>query len=128
MLSQNRRLLNFTYKMFNPADGSWGIVGEDYSWGGLAGHVAYGYRGTDIAICDIYNTYNWNKIFKPTTDFDRDIIQGSPIIFQIEKEISAFLMLINLCMYLRQKEAKNHYLRENVYKILLLKVFLTCAA
>ena len=39
-----RRLLNFTYNMFNPADGSWGIVGEDFSWGGLAGHVAYGYR------------------------------------------------------------------------------------
>ena len=80
--------------MFNPADGSWGIVGEDYSWGGLAGHVAYGYRGTDIAICDIYNTYNWNKIFKPTIDFDRDIIQVGPIIFQIEKEISAFLVTI----------------------------------
>ena len=79
--------------MFNPADGSWGIVGEDYSWGGLAGHVAYGYRGTDIAICDIYNTYNWNKIFKPTIDFDRDIIQVGPIIFQIEKEISAFLVV-----------------------------------
>ena len=78
VLSLNRRLLNFTYNMFNPADGSWGIVGEDYSWSGLAGHVAYGYRDTDIAICDIYNTYNWNKIFKPTTDFDRDIIQGWP--------------------------------------------------
>ena len=34
-----------------------------------------GYRDADIAICDIYNTYNWNKIFEPTTDFDRDIIQ-----------------------------------------------------
>ena len=86
-LSQNRRMFNFTYKMFNPADGSWGIVGEDHSWGGLAGHVAYGYKGTDIAICDIYNTYNWNKIFKPTTDFDRDIIQGGPIIFHIEKTL-----------------------------------------
>ena len=84
VLSTNRKLLNFTYKMFNPADGSWGIVREDYSWSGLAGHVAYGYRGTDIAICDIYNTYSWNKIFRPTTDFDRDIIQGGPTVFYTE--------------------------------------------
>ena len=79
--------------MFNPADGSWGIVGDDYSWGGLAGHVAYGYRNTDIAICDIYNTYNWNKIFMPTTDFDRDIIQGGPLRFNDYKTISYELRL-----------------------------------
>ena len=77
----NRRLLNFTYKMFNPADGTWGSVGEDFSMSGLAGHVAYGYRGTDLAICDIYNTYGWNKIFQPTTDFDRDIVQVNSYVF-----------------------------------------------
>ena len=91
VLSTNRRMLNFTYKMFNPADGSWGIVGDDYSWGGLAGHVAYKYRGANIAICDIYNTYNWNKIFKPTADFDRDIIQGCPNIINNGEKL--------LCMY-----------------------------
>ena len=66
MLKNAANMLNFTYTIENPPDGSWGHIKEDASWNGLVYHASKDI--VDFVICDVFIVFGRSQvsIFKST--------------------------------------------------------------
>ena len=60
MLKNAANMLNFTYTIENPPDGSWGHIKEDASWNGLVYHASQDI--VDFVICDVFIVFGRSQV------------------------------------------------------------------
>ena len=60
MLKNAAKMLNFTYTIENPPDGSWGHIKEDASWNGLVYHASQDI--VDFVICDVFIVFGRSQV------------------------------------------------------------------
>ena len=60
MLVNTAKVLNFTYTIENPPDGSWGHIKADGSWNGMVYHISQNI--VDLVICDLFIVYGRHMV------------------------------------------------------------------
>ena len=60
MLKNAAVMLNFTYTIENPPDGSWGHIKPDASWNGLVYHASQDI--VDFVICDVFIVFGRSQV------------------------------------------------------------------
>ena len=67
MLVNTAKVLNFTYTIENPPDGSWGHIKADGSWNGMVYHISQNI--VDLVICDLFIVYGRHMVISQCGNF-----------------------------------------------------------